>query len=50
MRAAQAGKHIICEKPLALSEAECREMAAAADANDVKLLEAFMYRFHPRTD
>ena len=50
VRAAQAGKHIICEKPLALSEAECREMAAAADANDVKLLEAFMYRFHPRTD
>ncbi len=49
VRAAQAGKHVLCEKPLALNEAECREMAAAADANGVKLLEAFMYRFHPRT-
>ncbi len=49
VRAAQAGKHVLCEKPLALNEAECKEMAAAADANGVKLLEAFMYRFHPRT-
>ena len=49
VRAAEAGKHILCEKPLALDEAECREMAAAADANEVRLLEAFMYRFHPRT-
>jgi predicted dehydrogenase len=50
VRAAEAGKHILCEKPLAVDERECREMAAAAAANDVKLLEAFMYRFHPRTD
>ena len=49
VKAASAGKHILCEKPLALNEAECRQMAAAADANGVKLLEAFMYRFHPRT-
>lgn len=49
VKAAQAGKHILCEKPLALNEVECKEMAAAADANGVKLLEAFMYRFHPRT-
>lgn len=50
IRAAEKGKHILCEKPLALSAAECREMEAAASANGVKLMEAFMYRFHPRTE
>jgi predicted dehydrogenase len=50
IRAAERGKHILCEKPLALDAAQCRDMAAAADANGVKLMEAFMYRFHPRTD
>ena len=49
IRAAEKGKHILCEKPLALSADECREMDAAAEANGVKLMEAFMYRFHPRT-
>lgn len=48
IRAAEAGKHILCEKPLALDEAECHEMEAAATANGVRLMEAFMYRFHPR--
>lgn len=50
IRAAEKGKHILCEKPLALNAEECREMEAAAEANGVKLLEAFMYRFHPRTE
>lgn len=50
IRAANAGKHILCEKPLALDEAECHEMAAAAASNGVRLMEAFMYRFHPRTE
>jgi len=50
IRAAEKGKHILCEKPLALDSTECREMEAAASANGVKLLEAFMYRFHPRTE
>jgi len=49
IRAAEKGKHVLCEKPLAITAAECRDMQAAADANGVKLMEAFMYRFHPRT-
>ncbi len=50
LRAARAGKHILCEKPLALDAAECLDMQAAADECGVKLMEAFMYRFHPRTE
>jgi predicted dehydrogenase len=50
VRAAEAGKHVLCEKPLALDEAQCLEMAAAAADHDVQLMEAFMYRFHPRTE
>ena len=50
IRAAHAGKHILCEKPLGLTAAECHEMSAAAKANNVTFMEAFMYRFHPRTD
>jgi predicted dehydrogenase len=48
IRAAERKKHILCEKPLALSVGECLEMQAAADAHGVTLMEAFMYRFHPR--
>jgi len=49
IRAAEHGKHVLCEKPLALDDAECREMDAAVVEHGVKLMEAFMYRFHPRT-
>jgi predicted dehydrogenase len=48
VRATDAGKHILVEKPMALSVAECERMVAAADAADVYLMEAFMYRFHPQ--
>ncbi len=50
IRALQAGKHVLCEKPLGLSAAECREMQIVADQHSVHLMEAFMYRFHPRID
>lgn len=48
IKAAQAGKHILCEKPLALSVAEVDDMAQAAQDNNVVLLEAFQYRMHPQ--
>lgn len=44
LKAAAAGKHILCEKPLALNEAEVKEMFAAAKANGVLLEEAYAYR------
>ncbi|WP_419874104.1 Gfo/Idh/MocA family protein [Candidatus Pristimantibacillus sp. PTI5] len=50
IRAAEAGKHILCEKPLALTEKEAYEMAEAAAKAGVLLSEAFMYRYHPRYD
>lgn len=49
-RALERGKHVLCEKPLGVSAAECLEMKHVAAANGVKLMEAFMYRFHPRTE
>jgi predicted dehydrogenase len=48
LRALAAGKHVLCEKPLALDAAEGDEMAAAALAGGRLLMEAAMYRFHPR--
>jgi D-xylose 1-dehydrogenase (NADP+, D-xylono-1,5-lactone-forming) len=48
IRAAHAGKHVLCEKPLALNAAECDEMISTCHSLKVLLMEAVMYRFHPR--
>src|SRR5947209_8943437 len=48
LRAAEAGKHILCEKPMALTAAESRDMIAACRQRGVRLMEAFMYRFDPQ--
>lgn len=49
IRAADRGKHVLCEKPIALHAIECREIMAAAKANKVNVMEAFMYRYSERT-
>lgn len=46
-KAAMAKKHILCEKPLALNAKEAQECADLASKQDVKLMESFMYKFHP---
>jgi len=48
IRAAEAGKHVLCEKPIAMSAAECRTLIAARDRAGVKIGEAFMVRSHPQ--
>jgi len=49
LRALAAKKHVLCEKPLAMNAVEAEEMAVAAASSGRHLMEAFMYRFHPRT-
>jgi len=49
IRAAEAGKHILCEKPLTLNHAEAMVVVEAAHEHGVFLMEAFMYRCHPQT-
>jgi predicted dehydrogenase len=49
IRAMQAGKHVLCEKPLVVSMAEFEAVEAAARASGVTIFEAFMYLHHPQT-
>ena len=49
IRALQAGKHVLCEKPLSRRPDEVARAFDAAEQNDRLLMEAFMYRHHPQT-
>lgn len=47
-RAADAGKHVLCEKPVSLNAAEAMELVRARDRAGVLVQEAFMVRYHPQ--
>jgi predicted dehydrogenase len=48
IRAAEAGKHVLCEKPLSMTVAEAKKLLAVRDRTGVKIGEAFMVRSHPQ--
>ena len=48
IKAAEAGKHVLCEKPIGLDAAECEQLIAARDRTGVLIQEAFMVRTHPQ--
>jgi len=47
IKALDAGKHVLCEKPMASNADEAERMSVAADKNDRVLMEAFHWRYHP---
>lgn len=50
IRAMRAGKHVLCEKPMAMNALEARAMIGAAETGGVLLMEGFMYKFHPQVE
>jgi predicted dehydrogenase len=50
IKAARAGKHILCEKPIGMNYSQAHRMVQAARDNDVFLMEGFMYRCSPQTE
>jgi predicted dehydrogenase len=48
IRCVESGKHVLCEKPIALSVEECETLIAARDKAGVKVGEAFAYKHHPQ--
>jgi predicted dehydrogenase len=48
IRAAEAGKHVLCEKPIGLTATEARRLLETRDHTGIKIAEAFMVRCHPR--
>jgi predicted dehydrogenase len=48
IKAAEAGKHVLCEKPIGLTTEEARKLLEVRDRNGVKIEEAFMIRTHPQ--
>jgi predicted dehydrogenase len=48
VKAAEAGKHVLCEKPIALNATEARTLIEARDRTGVRIQEAFMVRTHPQ--
>jgi D-xylose 1-dehydrogenase (NADP+, D-xylono-1,5-lactone-forming) len=48
LQAARQGKHILCEKPAALTAGEAAEMVQICSEHNVKFMEGFMYQFHPQ--
>jgi D-xylose 1-dehydrogenase (NADP+, D-xylono-1,5-lactone-forming) len=50
VRACEARKHVLCEKPMALTVGEVDEVSSAAERNGVRVMEGVMYHFHPQTE